>query len=99
MDTRHIKMTIFVQKSPASSCELSQKMLLSTRIVFQFAARTALARDCNVPDDESGRQGSLVPRLLPAFQCCTLNSKRAGYLIARDCHATVQSMGHGKGRK
>ena len=31
-------------------------MLLSTRIVFQFAARTALARDwrvVNVPDDES----------------------------------------------
>ena len=32
------------------------KMLLSTRIVFQFAARTTLARDwrvVNVPDDES----------------------------------------------
>ena len=60
MDTRHIKMTIFVQKSPASLRELSQKMLLSTRIVFQFAARTALTRDwrvVNVPDDESGRQG------------------------------------------
>ena len=41
---------------------------------------------------------SLVPRFLPAFQCCTLKSKRAWYLIARDCHATVQSMGRVENR-
>ena len=36
---------------------------------------------------------SLVPSLLPAFQCCTLKSERAWYLIARASHVPVQSMG------